>query len=55
MDKFDDENIREWYIKKSIENDLVQNITNLLLELGTGFAFVGNQYHLNVAGDYTFI
>ena len=121
MDKFDDENIREWYIKKSIENGwsrnvlihqiesglyerqklagkisnfetrlpssqselavqtmkdpyifdfipfkedmietdienaLVQNVTNLLLELGTGFAFVGNQYHLNVAGDDFYI
>lgn len=55
MDKFDDENIREWYIKKSIENALVQNVTNLLLELGTVFAFVGNQYHLNVAGDDFYI
>lgn len=121
MDKFDDENIREWYIKKSIENGwsrnvlihqiesglyerqklagkisnfetrlpspqselaaqtmkdpyifdfipfkedmietdienaLVQNVTNLLLELGTGFAFVKNQYHLNVAGDDFYI
>jgi len=31
-----------------IENALVENITKLLLELGTGFAFLGNQYHLAV-------
>ena len=27
----------------------------LLLELGTGFAFLGNQYHLNVGGDDFYI
>jgi len=32
-----------------IENALVENITKLLLELGTGFAFLGNQYHIEVA------
>ena len=42
-------------IEKDIENALVQDVTNLLLELGTGFAFVGNQYHLNVAGDDFYI
>ena len=29
--------------------------TKLLLELGTGFAFLGNQYHLNVGGDDFYI
>ena len=42
-------------LEKDIENALVQDVTNLLLELGTGFAFVGNQYHLNVAGDDFYI
>lgn len=28
-----------------LEKALVDNITRLLLELGTGFAFLGNQYH----------
>lgn len=46
---------REDMIEKDIENALVQDVTNLLLELGTGFAFVGNQYHLNVAGDDFYI
>lgn len=27
----------------------------LLLEIGTGFAFLGNQYHINVGGDDFYI
>lgn len=46
---------REDMLEKDIENALIQDVTNLLLELGTGFAFVGNQYHLNVAGDDFYI
>jgi hypothetical protein len=33
----------------------VKDITKLLLELGTGFAFLGNQYHINVGGDDFYI
>ena len=42
-------------VERDIENALVKDITALLLELGTGFAFVGHQYHLNVGGDDFFI
>ena len=35
--------------------DSVKDVTKLLLELGTGFAFLGNQYHLNVGGDDFYI
>lgn len=42
-------------IERDIEQALVQDITKLLLELGTGFAFLGNQYHLNVGGDDFYI
>lgn len=36
-----------------IEQELTNNITKLLLELGNGFAFVGRQYHLEVGNkDY---
>ena len=42
---------REDIVERDIENALVKDITKLLLELGTGFAFVGHQYHLNVGGD----
>lgn len=41
--------------ERDLENALVQNITQFLLELGTGFAYIGRQYELNVAGDSFFI
>jgi predicted nuclease of restriction endonuclease-like (RecB) superfamily len=37
--------------EREIENALVENIRKFLLELGEGFAFLGNQYHLVVGGD----
>ena len=37
--------------EREIEQALVKDVTALLLELGTGFAFLGNQYHLNVGGE----
>ena len=50
---FDFIEIREDIIEREIENELVANIAKTLLELGTGFAFIGNQYHLSVANkDY---
>ena len=42
-------------VEHDIEQALTKNITKLLLELGTGFAFLGNQYHLNVGGDDFYI
>jgi predicted nuclease of restriction endonuclease-like (RecB) superfamily len=46
---------KENMIERDIEQALVKDITKLLLELGTGFAFLGNQYHLNVGGDDFYI
>lgn len=41
------------YHEKDIENQLVKHITKFLLELGKGFAFIGQQYHLEIAeNDY---
>ena len=37
------------YKEKDIERQLVQHVTKFLLELGKGFAFVGQQYHLEIA------
>jgi predicted nuclease of restriction endonuclease-like (RecB) superfamily len=34
-----------------IENALSRHITRFLLELGSGFAFVGRQHRIEVAGD----
>lgn len=39
--------------EKDIEKQLIQHITKFLLELGKGFAFIGQQYHVEVAeNDY---
>ena len=46
---------KEDMVERDIENALVKDVTALLLELGTGFAFLGNQYHLNVGGDDFYI
>ena len=34
-----------------IEETLIKKITDFLLEMGKGFAFVGHQYHLEVEED----
>ncbi len=41
--------------EREIENALVRHVTEFLLELGAGFAFVGRQVLLNVGGDEFFI
>ncbi len=37
--------------ERDLENALVEQIRNFLTELGVGFAFVGSQYHLEVASE----
>lgn len=41
--------------EREIEHALVRHVTDFLLELGAGFAFVGRQVLLDVAGDEFFI
>ena len=41
--------------ERAIENALVKHVTEFLLELGAGFAFVGRQVLLDVGGDEFFI
>ena len=36
-------------LEKEIERELTKHITDFLIELGKGFAFVGKQYHLKVS------
>ncbi len=43
------------YNERDVERQLTQHITQFLLELGKGFAFVGRQYHLEVAGNDYYI
>jgi predicted nuclease of restriction endonuclease-like (RecB) superfamily len=42
--KFDFLSLTERITEKELENNLVNQITKFLLELGNGFAFIGNQY-----------
>lgn len=46
--------LKEDYDEHSLEEALVTNITNFLLELGQGFAYVGRQMELRIDDDTTF-
>ncbi|NVO06528.1 MAG: DUF1016 domain-containing protein [Rhodoferax sp.] len=41
--------------ERAMEDALVQHITQFLIELGAGFAYVGRQVHLEIGGDDFFI
>ncbi len=41
--------------ERELEKALIQNISQFLLELGTGFAYIGRQYHLEVDGEDFYI
>lgn len=41
--------------ERAVEDAIIQHITQFLLELGAGFAFVGRQVHIEVGGDDFFI
>lgn len=50
---FELEGIKENAIEKDIENIMTEKIKNVLLELGKGFSFVGNQYKISTKNqDY---
>lgn len=48
-------NIGEEAKERELENALIQNLKKFLLELGRGFAYVGNQFNLGVGGDDFFL
>lgn len=52
---FDFITTRQSMEERDIEEQMVRNVTQLLLELGTGFAFMGRQYHLVVGGEDFYI
>ncbi|KAF5414859.1 MAG: hypothetical protein C5S48_07500 [Candidatus Methanogaster sp.] len=52
---FDFLTLREKHDEKELENALIEHITMFLLELGSGFSYIGRQYKLEVAGDEFFI
>jgi predicted nuclease of restriction endonuclease-like (RecB) superfamily len=41
--------------ERDVERQLTQHITQFLLELGKGFAFIGRQYHIEIAGNDYYI
>lgn len=53
--QFDFLAIRERYDEKELKDALMDNITTFLLELGTGFAFVGREYRIQVGSKERFI
>ncbi|MEN0612455.1 PDDEXK nuclease domain-containing protein [Klebsiella grimontii] len=53
--RFDFLGLTEEAQEREVENALVKHVTEFLLELGAGFAFVGRQVLLDVGGDEFFI
>lgn len=52
---FDFLNITQDAKELELQNELIRHITKFLLELGTGFAFVGSEYHIEVSGKDFYI
>ncbi len=53
--RFDFLNLGSEAQEREIERALVQHVTDFLLELGAGFAFVGKQVHIEVGGEDFYI
>lgn len=52
---FDFITARQSFEERDVEQQMVDNVMKLLLELGTGFAFMGRQHHFVVGGDDFYI
>ena len=52
---FDFMEMSEQHSEKDLENNLVNHIKSFLEEMGGNFAFMGNQYRLNVGGEDFYI
>lgn len=52
---FDFVNLKGRMIETDIEHEMVRNVSKLLLELGRGFAYVGEQFLLRVNGEEFYI
>jgi len=53
--RFDFLTITEPFREKELENSLIKHMEKFLIELGSGFAFVGRQYKLEVGDDEFYI
>ena len=47
--------LKENYIETELESAMVDKIKTILLELGNGFSFIGNQYKITVGNEDYFI
>ena len=47
--------LKEKYVEKELEESMVERIRDVLLELGNGFSFIGNQYKITVGNNDYFI
>ena len=47
--------IRDSILERELEEALIANLRDFLLELGAGFAFIGNQYRLEIGGQDYFL
>lgn len=52
---FDFLTLTDSYNERDIENAMVERIKNVLVELGKGFSFVGNQYKISTANNDYYI
>ena len=52
---FDFITLKEGYKEKMLEEAIIEKIRDVLLELGNGFSFVGNQYKITVGNNDYFI
>jgi len=46
---------QDQYLEAELEAKLIQNLQAFLLELGKGFAFIGRQYRISIAGRHFFV
>jgi predicted nuclease of restriction endonuclease-like (RecB) superfamily len=52
---FDFLTLREKHDEKELEDALINQIAGFLLEMGSGFSYIGRQYRLEINGDEFFI
>ncbi len=52
---FDFLTLHDDHVERDLERGLIEHIQKFLLELGAGFAFIGSQYHLEVADEDYYI
>lgn len=46
---------REKFLEKDLEESILSHMKEFMLELGQGFLFMGNQYHLNIENKHYYV